>query len=228
MKSSHMKFRHEYKYFISYMDYLEIKNRLKAVASLDKNVSGGSYKIRSLYFDNVYDTALREKIDGVNNREKFRIRIYNGDSGFIRLEKKSKINGLCNKVSAPLTKEETKKIISGDIEWMKDSKRGLVAELYSKMKSKLLKPQVLVDYTREPFVYKAGNVRITFDYDLKTGLYSTDIFNNSVPTVPVPDGGILMEVKYDEFLPTIIRDAVQVKNRTCGAFSKYCACRSYG
>lgn len=227
--NSDRKFRHEYKVFITYADYLILKSRIKAVAKLDLNTDGsGEYSIRSLYFDNIYDSALREKIDGVNNREKFRIRIYNGSSDFIRLEKKSKINGLCNKISAPLTRAETEKIISGDIEWMKDSGRGLVIELYSKMKSKLLRPKVLVDYIREPYVYAPGNVRITFDRNLKTGLSRKDIFNQSVPTVHTPNCSILLEVKYDEFLPSVIRDIIQIENRSSGAFSKYCSCRAYG
>lgn len=222
------KFRHEYKFFISYSDYLSLKSRLNAVAKHDPNVGeGGKYLIRSLYFDNIYDSALREKIDGINNREKFRIRLYNGDDSFIKLEKKSKINGLCNKISSPLTRDETERIINGDIEWMIDSGRGLVIELYSKMKSKLLRPKVLVDYTREPYVYSAGNVRITFDYNLRTGLGCRDIFSHSAPTVLTPDSPILLEVKYDEFIPSVIQDIVQIKNRRSSAFSKYGACRMY-
>ncbi len=223
------KFRHEYKFFISYMDYLSLSSRLKAVAKHDSNTGeNGKYQIRSLYFDNIFDSALREKIEGVNNREKFRIRLYNGDDSFIRLEKKSKINGLCSKISAPISRDETERIINGDIEWMKDSGRGLVIELYSKMKSKLLRPKVLVDYTREPYVYAPGNVRITFDYNLRTGLSCKNIFNQDAPTVLTPQSSILLEVKYDEFIPSVIQDIIQAENRRGSAFSKYGACRVYG
>lgn len=223
------KFRHEYKYFITYSDYLSVKSRLSAIADFDAHAkNSGKYFIRSLYFDNIYDKALREKIDGVNCREKFRIRFYNGNSDFIRLEKKSKINGLCNKISAPLTRKETERILNGNLEWMLTSKRALVTELYSKMHSQLLRPKTIVDYTREPFVYKAGNVRITFDYDIKTGIYSRDIFNSRCPTVPAADESILMEIKFDEFLPSVIRDIIQLDSRRAQAFSKYGACRIYG
>lgn len=223
------KFRHEYKFFISYSDYLSLASRLAAVASHDTHAGGlGKYNIRSLYFDNLYDSALKDKINGVNNREKFRIRCYNYNDTFIRLEKKSKIYGLCNKISAPVTKEETERIICGDIDWMVDSGRALVVELYSKIKSGLLKPKVIVEYTREPYVYRAGNVRITFDYNLRTGLNCTDLFNFTAPLASTNAGEILVEVKYDEFLPDVMRDILQINNRRSSAFSKYGACRMYG
>ena len=222
------KYRHEYKYFITFDDYLVLKKRLEAVAKPDRNVrENGTYIIRSLYFDNVYDRALRQKIDGVNQREKFRIRCYNHDDGFVRLEKKSKLNGLTNKISVPLTKEETEKIIYGDVSWMASSEKALIVELYSKMKSQQLRPKVIVEYTREPYTYGPGNVRITFDSKLKTGLHNADMFDFNIPMVPAGDGTVLMEVKYDEFLPSVIRDILQVGNRRCQAFSKYCVCRMY-
>lgn len=226
---SDTKFRHEYKYYISYSDYLSLKQRLDAVAKPDPNAGpAGGYHIRSLYFDNIYDTALKEKIDGINNREKFRIRIYNCDYSFIRLEKKSKINGLCNKISANLTRTETEKIVSGNIEWMREADRALVVELYSKMKSKLLRPSVIVDYNRDPYVYGPGNVRITLDYNIKTGLKNTSLFDAETPTVTAGTPVFLLEVKYDEFLPAVIQDIIQLSNRRSTAFSKYGICRIYG
>lgn len=224
-----MKFRHEFKYIITFSDYLILRQRLSAVAELDPNVPPyGNYSIRSLYFDNVYDSALKEKLDGINNREKFRIRLYNGDDRFIRLEKKSKLSGLCSKISAQLTREETERIIAGDIEWMKEQERGLLVELYSKMKFKLLRPRVIVDYIREPYVYNPGNVRVTLDYNIRTGLTSTALFDTQLPTVAAGSQSYLLEVKYDEFLPGIIRDIVQLESRRNTAFSKYGICRIYG
>lgn len=222
-----MKFRHEYKYQISYHDFLVIRSRLNAIASRDLHVDeSGIYEIRSLYFDDFQNTALYEKLDGVNMREKFRIRLYNGDTDFIRLEKKSKINGLCNKVQCKLSADEVRKIQDGDIEWMQNADRPLVVELYEKMKSTGLKPKVLVNYLREPFVYVPGNVRITFDYDIRSGMYNCDFLDMSTPLVPTTNDYI-MEVKFDEFLPANIQDIIQ-SNRTCGAFSKYAICRMYG
>lgn len=131
--------RHELKYFINTADYLAIKNRIKYIASLDINASSsGTYHIRSLYFDNFNDKALMEKINGYSRREKFRIRYYNDNFDFIRLEKKSKINGLCSKFSTKLSKEECEKIINNELEWMLNSNRPLIQELYYKMKSQML------------------------------------------------------------------------------------------
>lgn len=205
-----------------------IHQRLRAVARIDEHAKDGKYFIRSLYFDNLSDKALREKLDGVNQREKFRIRYYDNDPSLIHLEKKSKMNGLGNKQSANLTAEEAQKIVDGDLEWMIDSGRSLVQELYSKMMSQGIRPMTIVDYTREPFVYAPGNVRVTLDYNIRTGFKCTDFLNTDCVTVPAGDAAIILEVKWDEFLPDIIRDAVQLEGRRSAAFSKYAACRIYG
>lgn len=223
-----MDFRHEWKHEINYSDMIILRQRLKAVMKPDKNAVDGKYFIRSLYFDNISDKALREKIDGVNCREKFRIRYYNNDTSLIHLEKKSKINGLGNKKSASLSAEEAQKIVDGDFDWMIDCDRPLVQELYSKMMSQGLRPKTIVDYIREPFVFSAGNVRVTLDYDIRTGLYCTDFLNPDCITIPAGNAPIILEVKWDEFLPSVIRDIVQLENRRTAAFSKYAVCRIYG
>ncbi len=223
-----MDFRHEWKHEINMSDMITIRQRLRTVAKIDSHSINGKYEIRSLYFDNLYDTALREKIDGVNMREKFRIRYYNGDTSFIALEKKSKINGLCQKSEVNISAEEAQKIVDGDYGWMLESDRPLVKELYSKILSKGLRPKTIVDYTREPYTYPAGNVRVTLDYNIRTGLHCTDFLNPKCLTVPAGDAPIILEVKWDEFLPNIIRDAVQLTGRRSSAFSKYAACRIYG
>lgn len=223
-----MDFRHEWKHEINYSDMIILRQRLKAVMKPDENAVDGKYFIRSLYFDNISDKALREKIDGVNCREKFRIRYYNNDTSLIHLEKKSKINGLGNKQSANLSAEEAQKIVDGDFDWMINSDRPLVQELYSKMKSQGLRPKTIVDYTREPFVFSAGNVRVTLDYDIRTGLYCTDFLNPDCITIPAGNAPIILEVKWDEFLPSVIRDIVQLESRRTAAFSKYAVCRIYG
>ena len=201
---------------------------MRAVAEPDPHAMDGKYLIRSLYFDTPSDKALREKIDGVNRREKFRIRYYNGDLSLIHLEKKSRRNGLGTKFSADLTAEEAQKIVDGDTGWMRESGRPLVQELYCKMQYQNLRPKTIVDYTREPFVYRPGNVRVTFDYDLRTGLSCVDFLNPACVTMPAGDAGVILEVKWDNFLPDIIRDAVWIPGRRETAFSKYAQCRIYG
>lgn len=222
-----VKFRHEWKHEINYSDLIVLRSRLLAVAKQDIYAQGGKYQIRSLYFDNVADKALREKLDGVNIREKFRVRYYNGDPSVLHLEKKSKINGLCAKQSVSISQKEAQAIVDGDYAWMAMNGKPLILELYSKMCSQGLRPKTVVDYTREPFVFAPGNVRVTMDYHIRTGMLCSDFLNPECVTVPVGDTMIL-EVKWDEYLPDIIRDAVQLPNCRVGTFSKYAACRIYG
>ena len=221
-------YRHEWKHEISYADLLAIRQRLRAVAESDPHAANGCYLIRSLYFDNAEDKALREKIDGVNLREKFRIRYYNGDTTLIHLEKKSRRSGLGTKYSAALCAEEVQKILDGDLDWMRSCDRPLVQELYCKMRNQGLRPKTIVDYAREPYVFRPGNVRVTFDHDIRTALSCMDFLNPDSVTIPAGDAGIILEVKWDEFLPDIIRDVVWMPGRRETAFSKYAQCRIYG
>lgn len=223
-----MKFRHELKHEISLSDVITLKSRLSAVMSTDGNGNNGEYFIRSLYFDNIYDTALAEKINGVNFREKFRIRCYNNDYDFIRLEKKTKVNGLCNKVGCHVNKYEVAKIIDGDIEWMANSERQLLRELYIKMTTKGIKPKTIVDYTRYAYIYPAGNVRVTIDTDIRTALTCNDFLDSNCVTITAGDFHTILEVKWDEFLPDIIKNIVQLSSAQTSAFSKYAVCRIYG
>lgn len=223
-----MKLRHEWKHEITAADRLVLASRLSAVARRDVHGQNGRYEIRSLYFDDLRDTALREKIDGVARREKFRIRYYGGDASYICLEKKSKRDGLCGKRSVLLSAREVQDLLDGDLAWMPGSGRPLVQELYCKMKGDLLRPKTIVDYTRDAYVFPAGNVRVTLDSNIRTGLRSTESLGPACVTVPAGDAPIILEVKWDEFLPDVIRAAVQLPGRRSSAFSKYAACRIYG
>ena len=223
-----MQYRHEWKYELSAGDLPVLRQRLRAVMDLDSHAPEGRYKVRSLYLDTPTDRALREKLDGVDKREKFRIRLYNGDTSVIHLEKKSKRGGLGNKQSAPLTASQVRAILDGDLDWMVDSPQPLVRELYAKMRTQLLRPKPVVDYTREPFVYGPGNVRVTLDYDIRTGLGCTDLLDPALVTVPAGNAPVILEVKWDAFLPDVIRQAVSLPGRRVGAFSKYAQCRIYG
>lgn len=222
-----MQYRHECKHEITQADLSAIRQRLRAVARPDAHAADGRYTIRSLYFDTPEDTALREKMDGVSRREKFRIRYYNHDPSMIHLEKKCKLGGFGYKQTAVLTAAEVQAIVDGSLDWMPGSGRPLVQELYSRMRGQRLRPRTIVDYTREPFVYAPGNVRVTLDYDIRTGLGSTDFLNPDCVTIPVRGAPVILEVKWDAFLPEIIRDAVWLNGRQTGAFSKYAACRAY-
>lgn len=223
-----MHFRHEWKHEISYVDMLSLRSRLSAVMQQDCHAASGRYKIRSLYFDNFRDKALLEKINGANTREKFRVRYYNDDLSLVLLEKKSKAGGLCSKEQAVITVEEARFIANKDIESLSKSEKALVKELCYKMQTEGLEPKTIVDYIREPFVYAPGNVRVTLDYDIRTGLTGTDFLTPDCVMVPAGNAPIILEVKWDEFLPAVIRDVVQVPGTHTSAFSKYAACRIYG
>lgn len=223
-----MEYRHELKHEINPLDFLVLRQRLRAVMAPDPHAADGKYLIRSLYFDTPSDKALREKLNGVSRREKFRIRYYNGDISVIHLEKKSKISGLGNKQSAALSIAEAAALLRGDLSWMLDSGRPLARELYGKMRAEQLRPRTVVDYTREPFVFGPGNVRVTLDYDIRIGVSCSDFLKPDCVTIPAGDAPMILEVKWDDFLPDIIRDAVQIPGRRSSAFSKYAQCRIYG
>ncbi len=222
-----MNIRHEWKHEISFSDLLTLRQRLGAVVQADRHAIGGTYQIRSLYFDTPSDRVLLEKVNGVSRREKFRIRYYNGDLSVVHLEKKSKLGGLGNKQSAALSVPEVSAILGGELDWMLCSDRPLVRELYSKMRTEQLRPKTIVDYTREPYIYPAGNVRVTLDYDIRTGLGCSG-FLDPGGTIPAGDAPMILEVKWDAFLPSVIRDAIQLEGRHASAFSKYAQCRIYG
>lgn len=225
-----LKFRHEIKHCISTLDRYIVRSRLKHIMKPDDfALKDGKYKVRSLYFDNPYDKALLEKLNGTGKREKFRIRLYNDDSSFIKLEKKSKIRGLTLKEAIQISDEQCRAILKGDLSWMSNSENPLILELYMKMKNEVLQPKTLVDYTREAYRYEPGNVRITIDSHIKTGLFSKDLLNPVLPTMEIyPSGYHILEVKYDEFLPGIISDILQTNEHRSISVSKYAASRLYG
>ncbi len=221
--------RHEMKHYINMADYLILRQRLKAVLYPDEHADpDGSYFIRSLYFDTPDDRALREKIDGVSVREKFRIRYYNHDPSFIHLEKKSKQKNICMKSAAELNPSQVQMLLDGEFAWLANRQEPLLRELYRKMLHENLRPRTIVDYIRDPFVYPAGNVRVTLDHHIRTGIYGTDFLVPDCVTIPTDDQTIILEVKWDDFLPDIIRDVVRIPGRQTTAYSKYAACRRFG
>lgn len=222
-----MDYRHEIKYIVSPGDAAAIRANMSAVAKLDPHALGrGYYCIHSLYFDDPLDTALHEKLDGVNERRKFRIRYYNDNLNYIMLECKMKRDGVGCKPQEELTLEEVQRILRGDVAWLVTSKRPLLAALYVDMKTRRLAPKTVVEYKRIPFVYGPGNVRVTIDWAIRTGAPKDFLAPNGL-TLPVEDDVTLVEIKWDEYLPGVIRKAVALKSRAPTAFSKYAVCRIY-
>lgn len=228
-EEARLQYRNELKHLITSGDRATICAVMKSVARLDPHAAEkGFYTVRSLYFDNLADKALREKKDGVNEREKFRIRYYDSDTSLIHLEKKVKQNNMGYKLSCELTADETQRIVDGETLWMASDKRPLVVELYVKMKAQGLRPRTIVSYERIPFVYRPGNVRVTLDYNIRTGLRNTDFLDPECVLVPAGGCDIILEVKWDDYLPDVIRHAVQLKGRQQTAYSKYAQSRIYG
>ena len=223
-----MQYRHEIKHLITPADAVAIRRNMSAVASVDPHArEDGCYRIRSLYFDDLNNTVLWEKLDGVNERRKFRIRYYNEDLSFIMLECKMKRDNVGCKLQERLTEEELRRIMAGDTAWMAVSGRPLLVTLYTEMKVKGLRPKCVVEYMRVPFVYGPGNVRVTIDWNIRTGPPGQFMDPRGL-TLPVDGNPMLLEVKWDDYLPGVIRRAAALKSRGPTAFSKYAACRMYG
>lgn len=230
MKNSekHEILRQELKYILGRGEYSALSQRCRAVMRPDPHAGAdGSYAITSLYFDDLANTALMQNYSGVSRREKFRIRFYNGDLSTLHLEKKVKYGGLGTKYSCPMAPEQLRRLLDGDLTWMMATGQGLMQELYLRMRTELLRPKTIVAYRRVPFVYEPGNVRVTFDYDIRSGICSRDMLSGRTILVPAAQNTVIMEVKYDEFLPDIIRMIVQEGTPRARAFSKYAACRQY-
>lgn len=229
-RGDRLSFRHELKYYINYRDYILLKNTLKAVLPLDKH-SGETddYYIRSLYFDDVYNTALTEKLEGSDNRKKYRIRIYNFREGQIKFEKKIKYGQYIAKQAINLSRDECDRLVAGDFYALEARAEPLAKEIYLQMKNNCLKPCVIVDYRREAYISPIENVRITFDKDLKAGLWIADIFDKDAPTMPVIEKGLMvLEVKFDKYLPAPLKAVINnIDTAQRSAISKYVLCRGY-
>lgn len=222
-------YRTELKHIITLMDAQIIRSRLHPILQLDSHAGPDKrYFIRSLYFDTVEDKALYEKIEGVAVREKFRIRFYDHNTHFIRLEKKRKRNGSVSKESVLLKKEQVEAILQGDPSSLLKASEPLCQEFYVKLRTERLLPKVIVDYYREAYTCHWGNVRVTLDSDLRSSIGSCDLFNpQSINTHSMDPGLCILEIKFDHYLPDFIRDIVQLNNCMATAVSKYVACRNY-
>lgn len=223
-------YRHELKYYINRGSYTLLSKKLALTLEQDKYArkNGGEYFIRSLYFDDMNDSAFREKLDGVDNRDKFRIRIYNMSDAAIKLECKHKENGYILKKSVMLSREEYERLMKGDYTFLLHRNEPFARRMFAEFATKPLKPRVIVDYMREAYTFPLEDVRITFDKDVRTGMRSTDLFNARIPTYPVIDGyDMVLEVKFNRYLPTYVRSLLQLDAHTRSAVSKYCLCRRF-
>ncbi len=221
--------RHELKFLINYGEYLHLSRTLDYVLSRDP---GGDeyneYAIRSLYFDTVFDDFFHEKISGVMDRRKYRLRIYRYSDKDIKLECKEKYGDLISKRSLLIPRDLAEQLIACDPTGLANTSAPLLHEMYREFRTRLLRPVVIVDYIREAYIYEAEDVRITFDKELHTGIGSVDMFNPHIPTVPALDENlIVLEVKFQRTLPDFIKNLLTGISAQRMAVSKYVICRRF-
>jgi hypothetical protein len=229
MSLNGMRGRHELKHEMTRMDCYLLRNRLKHYMEVDPHAKNdGKYLIRSVYFDNFDNKILTQKKEGFFERDKFRVRLYDYNTDYLNLEKKSKRNNLTYKQKCRLTAEEYEQIRQGDITWMESDSRTLIQDLYVQMNLFQLKPMTVVDYEREVFIYRQGNVRVTFDSSIKTSFRNNDVLNPHLAMVETNPDIVILEVKYDEYLPDVIKQLLQIGDRRRGTYSKYQISRMFG
>ena len=218
-------YRHELKYLISEREAELIRGRLMECADIDAHATDGSYLIRSLYFDDIWESAYITKQAGTLSRKKYRIRIYNYADDFISLECKTKQGSYIRKSSARIGKEELRKILDGNYDFLSSREEDVLKGFYIASVSEGLRPSVIVDYDRTPFVYGPGRVRITFDEHVRSGFMSFDLFDSTIPVFETFETGkLIMEVKYTEYLPDNIRDLIEPGAAVQLAASKFVLC----
>lgn len=221
--------RHELKYFINPAEVEALRARLRPALAMDSHcVNGEPYVIRSLYFDDIDDTAWYDKQAGVMHRDKYRIRIYRYSDKEIFLERKRKMGDLIQKSSVQITRRLCDQLIAGDPAGLYKAQNPLLQDVYVQMRTRLLRPRVIVDYAREAYLHPAEDVRITFDLGLRSGLHSVDLFNPNLPTVCPHDRNVeILEVKFNNYLPDYIAALLSGVSAERSAVSKYVLCRRY-
>lgn len=220
-----MKYRHELKFVISELLAEQIEFNIKHYMKLDGNHVESFYAVRSLYFDDIYDTCLKQLEAGVDNRYKYRIRLYNGKTDTIHLEKKSKSHEMTLKEMQDISRDEVQSLIEGSApQGSGDLKMGLIRDHYTK----LMKPVCIVEYDRTAYTEECGNVRITFDRNVR-GTYDTGKFLDKEISQKrvIPEGQLILEVKYDEFLPSYILNAINYNSLRRQSVSKYSLVRKF-
>ncbi len=225
-----MQFRHELKYYINYRDYIVLRQCLKALLTPDESGDeNNSYHVRSIYFDDFDESSLVEKMAGVQNRNKYRIRFYNFNDRLIRFEKKMKRGQYLAKKSITLVRSEVQDLLDGNPDFLLSRKESFAKELYLEFRHRQLKPRVVVDYMREAYVLPYEDVRITFDKDLKSGKPFGNVYDKNLPVVPIADPEtMILEVKFNRYLPDYVKKVLN--NLTAPerlAISKYTNCRKY-
>ena len=219
-------YRHELKYIMPQTSKEDLIQRFKSILSIDPNCpeSREGYLVRSLYFDDYYQSAYVDKLMGLDHRKKYRIRVYNGCMDTIKLECKHKVRDGIYKESAFLEKEQYHAILAGDIGTLAGELESLLQRFCLEMRCNRLAPRVIVDYDRIPLICPYGDVRITLDMHIRAGIQGYDISAAAIPAMEVLPGEMVLEVKYTHYLPSLIREVLAGIAECSTAVSKYVLC----
>lgn len=221
--------RHELKYVCTVPQMKIVESRVRPLLRLDPHTGqAGRYSIRSVYFDDEWNSCYLENEDGTDPREKFRIRIYNASDEKITLELKQKRRGMTRKLSCPLGREQCRRILRGEILEDDVELAPLLRKFVLQQKGRNLMPKVIVEYERIPYIFKLGNVRVTLDENIVSSSQTEHFLDSDFRRRPVmPAGQHVLEIKYDEFLPDSVRQVLALETLQRTSFSKYYLCRTF-
>ncbi len=217
-----MKYRHEQKYICNQKDKALLQSRLRHLMRLDPNTRGGeSYHIKSIYFDDCFNSCMYENEGGLDDRQKYRIRAYDNNPEMIKMEIKHKKSGMTNKESCRISRNIMERLVyHNEYPFFQDAPP--VYNMFClQHKLRLLKPVCIIGYQRTAYVLKEGNVRITFDESIYASSDILHFFDSSHRVPVLPTGQFVLEVKYDEFLPVQIERALGIQTLAQTSFSKY-------
>lgn len=214
--------RQEEKYPISYFDYVDLSQRLSNVLLEDPNNGQGGYRVRSLYFDSYRNTDFYEKLSGMENRKKIRLRIYSPDDEKVKLEIKKKFGGSQVKDTVVISREDAKRLIDMDYEALLNYKSDVARTIYNIMKIDRLRPVVLIEYRRKAFIHPMNEIRLTLDTDIRSSETNFDFFGQAPVLIPTDDYFMgILEVKYNGFIFKWITDILTPFDLNRESYSKY-------
>ena len=222
--------RVELKWVISVAEWRSLRNRLAGVMKPDAHADAdGAYEVRSLYFDDLQDSAVHEKLDGLDRRKKMRLRVYDLHDGVIKLEKKTRVGDRTGKEAVLLDREEVRDILAGRISPCRPHTNGLLTELALDMRTRLSRPAAMIDYTREALYLPVHDVRVSCDRHLSLCLGTADLFEPELTRLPVlPEALAILEVKFPRYVPEHLAGILATATRQRMAYSKYVVCRQAG
>ncbi len=218
--------REELKYYINSIEKRKLENDLDKLLISDVHNDIDGYKVRSLYFDSIDDTDFYDKVDGVENRKKIRLRIYTPNDTVAKLEIKRKFNNNQVKSSVIISRDDAIKLIDCNYDVLLKYDNNAAREIYYDMKLNLLKPKVTIEYERKAYVHSMNHIRVTLDSNIRSSESQFNIFSDSLTLIPIDINTTILEVKYDGYLLNSINDILKKYNITRTSYSKYTSSRS--